>query len=272
MTATVVWFVVAAAFAAANWRSRLSHHRPTELWSKPLTLVALIGAALALDPNDPTAPAWFVIALVLCARRRRVPARRRLLVRARAPRGPRRTPRVHDGFRIRRASGVGGPSRWPVSDRALLALTVGSRILAGGPRTPPGIAASCRVVPRRDLSMAAVGGRRRQLVRGRRRNAVLDVRHDPRMAAVRGQHDRGCQWRSWSRTTSLRRPGDLADLNGRQIKVKRSSRRRGVRTRRGLGRCRPPTRSRCTSRPPPRMTAPRSPRPSSGSGRRSPPG
>ena len=52
--ATVVWFVVAAAFAVANWWSRWSHHRPTELWSKPLTLVALIGAAVALAPDDPT--------------------------------------------------------------------------------------------------------------------------------------------------------------------------------------------------------------------------
>jgi uncharacterized membrane protein YhhN len=40
-------------------------HRPTELWSKPLTLVALIGAAIALDPDDPVVRAWFVVALVL---------------------------------------------------------------------------------------------------------------------------------------------------------------------------------------------------------------
>jgi uncharacterized membrane protein YhhN len=64
-TATVVWLVAAAVFAVANWWSRWSHHRPTELWSKPLTLVALIGAALALDPIDPVVRAWFVVALVL---------------------------------------------------------------------------------------------------------------------------------------------------------------------------------------------------------------
>jgi uncharacterized membrane protein YhhN len=65
-TATVVWFVVAAAFASANWWSRWSQHRPTELWSKPLALVALIGAAVALVPDDPTVRVWFVVALVLC--------------------------------------------------------------------------------------------------------------------------------------------------------------------------------------------------------------
>ena len=64
-SATGVWLVAAAVFAVANWWSRLSHHRPTELWSKPLTLVALIGAAIALDPSDPVVRAWFVVALVL---------------------------------------------------------------------------------------------------------------------------------------------------------------------------------------------------------------
>ena len=40
---------------------------------KPLTLVLLIGVALALDPDDPTVRAWFVVALVLSPGRRRVP-------------------------------------------------------------------------------------------------------------------------------------------------------------------------------------------------------
>jgi uncharacterized membrane protein YhhN len=35
------------------------------MWSKPLTLVALIGAAIAVDPDDPAVRAWFVVALVL---------------------------------------------------------------------------------------------------------------------------------------------------------------------------------------------------------------
>jgi uncharacterized membrane protein YhhN len=56
-------FVVAA---GANWWSRLSERRRrTELWSKPLALIALIGVAIALDPADSTVRAWFVLALVL---------------------------------------------------------------------------------------------------------------------------------------------------------------------------------------------------------------
>jgi uncharacterized membrane protein YhhN len=57
--------VAGALFAVCNWWSRWVQHRPTELWSKPLTLVALIGAAIALDPDDPVVRAWFVVALVL---------------------------------------------------------------------------------------------------------------------------------------------------------------------------------------------------------------
>ena len=58
----VAVFVVAA---AANWWSRLADgRRRTELWSKPLALVALIAVALALDPADQLARAWFVTALV----------------------------------------------------------------------------------------------------------------------------------------------------------------------------------------------------------------
>jgi uncharacterized membrane protein YhhN len=57
-------FVVAA---AANWWSRLDdRRRRTELWSKPLALVALLLVALALDPADQLVRAWFVIAL-LCS-------------------------------------------------------------------------------------------------------------------------------------------------------------------------------------------------------------
>lgn len=55
---------VFAVAAVANWVSRWSADRRTELWSKPLALVALIGVALALDPVEPTVRAWFVVALV----------------------------------------------------------------------------------------------------------------------------------------------------------------------------------------------------------------
>jgi uncharacterized membrane protein YhhN len=64
-SATGAWLVAAAVFAGANWWSRWSQHRPTELWSKPLTLVALIGAAVAVEPSDAGVRMWFVVALVL---------------------------------------------------------------------------------------------------------------------------------------------------------------------------------------------------------------
>lgn len=64
MTATAwVLLAVAALTALANWWSRLTHHRPTEVVSKPLTLAALIAVAVALDPADPAVRAWFVVAL-----------------------------------------------------------------------------------------------------------------------------------------------------------------------------------------------------------------
>lgn len=56
---------VAGIAAVANWWSRWRVHRPTERWSKPLTLVALIGVAIAIEPADPAVRWWFVAALVL---------------------------------------------------------------------------------------------------------------------------------------------------------------------------------------------------------------
>lgn len=64
---TAVAWVCAAVFAVAagaNWWSRWVEHRPTELWSKPLALIALIGVAVTIDPVDPAVRAWFVVALV----------------------------------------------------------------------------------------------------------------------------------------------------------------------------------------------------------------
>ncbi|HSP29702.1 MAG TPA: lysoplasmalogenase [Ilumatobacteraceae bacterium] len=58
----VAIFVVAA---GANWWSRLSDgRRRTEVWSKPLALIALIAVAVALEPADQLVRAWFVIALM----------------------------------------------------------------------------------------------------------------------------------------------------------------------------------------------------------------
>lgn len=54
-----------AVAAAANWWSRLADgRRKTELWSKPLALIALIAVAVALQPDDQLVRAWFVTALV----------------------------------------------------------------------------------------------------------------------------------------------------------------------------------------------------------------
>lgn len=64
-SAAVVLFVIAGVAMVANWWSRFTDHRPTELWSKPLALIALTGAAIAIDPADPTVRAWFVAGLVL---------------------------------------------------------------------------------------------------------------------------------------------------------------------------------------------------------------
>jgi uncharacterized membrane protein YhhN len=63
---TGAWIAVMvfAIAGAANWWSRASGSRRTELWSKPLALAALIGVALLLDPVDPAMRAWFVVALV----------------------------------------------------------------------------------------------------------------------------------------------------------------------------------------------------------------
>ncbi len=61
------WLFVAlfAVAASANWWSRLDGgRRRVEIWSKPLALIALIGVAIALDPVDQLARAWFVAALV----------------------------------------------------------------------------------------------------------------------------------------------------------------------------------------------------------------
>lgn len=64
---TLAWVLLAIAGvgAVANWWSRWTEHRPTELWSKPLTLLALIAVAVAIDPADPAVRVWFVVALAL---------------------------------------------------------------------------------------------------------------------------------------------------------------------------------------------------------------
>lgn len=64
---TLAWvFLLAAAVpAVVNWVAVDRDQRSVIYVVKPLTMVLLIGAALALDPTDDAVRAWFVAALVL---------------------------------------------------------------------------------------------------------------------------------------------------------------------------------------------------------------
>jgi uncharacterized membrane protein YhhN len=59
---------LAGAAAVADWVAvaRRPEGRALEYVAKPLTLIVLIGVAVALDPEDGTQRGWFVAALVLC--------------------------------------------------------------------------------------------------------------------------------------------------------------------------------------------------------------
>ncbi len=52
--------------AAADWHAVFHEIKPLEYLCKPLTMVVLVGATLALDADDPGVRTWFVVALVLC--------------------------------------------------------------------------------------------------------------------------------------------------------------------------------------------------------------
>jgi uncharacterized membrane protein YhhN len=60
-----VFLVAAAVPAVVNWVAVDREQRSLIYVVKPLTMVLLIGAALALDPADDAVRAWFVAALVL---------------------------------------------------------------------------------------------------------------------------------------------------------------------------------------------------------------
>lgn len=64
---TLSWVLLAGAgvAAVANWWSRLAGSRRVEYVSKPATMLALVGVALALDPLHADQRAWFVAGLVL---------------------------------------------------------------------------------------------------------------------------------------------------------------------------------------------------------------
>ena len=56
---------VAGVFAVFNWVAAARDSKRLEYVSKPATMVALVGVALALDPVHPDTRAWFVAALML---------------------------------------------------------------------------------------------------------------------------------------------------------------------------------------------------------------
>jgi len=65
----LAWVFLGAAtvFAAGNWLAvevETERTKPLEWVCKPLTLLSLIGLALAIDPVDDTVRIWFVVALV----------------------------------------------------------------------------------------------------------------------------------------------------------------------------------------------------------------
>jgi len=61
-----VLLALALAAAAFDWVAVHEGRKALEYVCKPLTLVLLIGCALALEPDDTAVQAWFVAALVLC--------------------------------------------------------------------------------------------------------------------------------------------------------------------------------------------------------------
>lgn len=63
--AAAVLLAVAAVAAGVDWWAVGAGRRRVEYAAKPLTLLALTGAAMALDPSEPGVRAWFVAALAL---------------------------------------------------------------------------------------------------------------------------------------------------------------------------------------------------------------
>ena len=63
--AAFLWLCLALVAAGADWVAVYHGNRRLEVVAKPLTMVTLIGAAVALDPADAVARYWFVVALLL---------------------------------------------------------------------------------------------------------------------------------------------------------------------------------------------------------------
>ncbi len=64
--AAFLLLALALAAAGLDWVAVHQEQKALEYVCKPLTLVLLIGSALALHPDDDAVRAWFVAALVLC--------------------------------------------------------------------------------------------------------------------------------------------------------------------------------------------------------------
>jgi len=61
-----VFFALAGVAAVLNWVAVERKNKAVEYFAKPATTALLIGAALALQPNNDAERAWFVAALALC--------------------------------------------------------------------------------------------------------------------------------------------------------------------------------------------------------------
>src|SRR4051812_35566134 len=60
------FIILAALFAGVDWIAVGLENRRLEYVCKPAVMVALLAAAVTLDPNSTGQRAWFVVALVLC--------------------------------------------------------------------------------------------------------------------------------------------------------------------------------------------------------------
>jgi uncharacterized membrane protein YhhN len=63
--AAFLWLCLALVAAGADWLAVYHDNRRLEVVAKPLAMVLLIGAAVAVDPDDPATRYWFVVALLL---------------------------------------------------------------------------------------------------------------------------------------------------------------------------------------------------------------
>lgn len=67
MTGTAfLLLALALVVAAGDWHAVFHGNKPLEYVCKPLTMVVLFAAALALDVDSSTVHTWFLIAIVLC--------------------------------------------------------------------------------------------------------------------------------------------------------------------------------------------------------------